>query len=155
VGGGREGQLVQGEIGGRNLKAVADLRRRDGDADVLAGAVERGGADLNRVEGIAVRIGEAEIGRMEGVGGVLVGDDGGVGASRRVFDRVHVNGERVGRLVGVDPVFESAAVAARLELVPYATLFRSVGGGREGQLVQGEIGGRNLKAVADLRRRDG
>src|SRR5439155_544467 len=119
VGGGREGQLVQGEIGGRNPKAVADLRRRDGDAVILEGAGERERADLNGGEGIAVRIGEAEIGRMEGVGGVLVGDDGGVGASRRVVDRVHVDGERVGLLVGVDAAIES--------LFPYATLFRSGG----------------------------
>ena len=65
--------------------------------------------------GVSFGIAEAEVGRRERVGRVLVGGHRLVGARRRVVDRRDVDGDRVRRLVEVDAAVGGAAVVLHLE----------------------------------------
>src|SRR5207248_1447003 len=153
----------RGVAGAVGVGRRAELERTSGDKGKrveLAGgnrhavvgqtAGARQGGDLDRQQRIGAgraggvgRVGKAEIGRREGVGAVLQHRHRVVGAGRGVVDRGHVDGQRVGRLVEVDPAVGGAAVV--LDLEGERGVAGAVGVGRraELELSGGDIGGRD------------
>src|SRR5204863_231938 len=141
-----EGKGVPGgDLGGREELAGGNRHAVVGQT---AGA--RQGGDLDRQQRIGAgraggvgRVGKAEIGRRECVGGGLQPRHRGVCAGRVFVARRHVDGQRVGRLVEVDPAVGGAAVV--LDLEGERGVAGAVGVGRraELELPGGDIGGRD------------
>ena len=104
---------------------------------------------VSALAGLSAGIGEAEVGRGEGVRGVFERGDGLVGARRRIVDRGHVHGHRVGRGIEIDAAVGRAAVVLHLE--GEAGVARAVGVGRrrELQVARRDVGHRHELAGGD------
>ena len=112
VGRRREGE--GGEAGGGDFLAGGD-----GDTVELKAARQRQAGEnhaLQRVgsrgAGGVDRVGEAEIGGGEVVGGVFSGDDRAVAAGRRVVHRGDIEADRVGRGIEINAAIGGASVIA-------------------------------------------
>src|SRR5205823_2325330 len=92
---------------------------------------------------------EAEVAGGEGVGGVLVGGDGLVGAGGGVVHRGDVDRDRVRALVEVDAAVGGAAVVAHLEGEAGVAGAVGVRGRGELQLAAADVGRGDLLPCGD------
>src|SRR5207249_988617 len=134
----REHQLVGGDVGHGDEVAGGDGAAVERQA---AGARQRGDLDLEEVVGRAVvRIGEAKVRRIKGIGGVLQRGDAAVGAGGRVVHTGDVDGERVGGGVEVDAAIGGAAVVLHLEGQAGIAVAVLVGIRHKGELAEVNVG---------------
>ena len=113
-------------VGGRREREQAggDVAELDRGADSQHDAVEgqragrRRSRDPDRQQIVGrrvVAVGEREVGRLEDIGIVFRRGDLGIGAARRVVDRPHRDGDRIGGRIGVVAPIGRAAVVLNLE----------------------------------------
>ena len=130
--------LTGGDCGTTELQGAR--RRQAGEDHALQGVGSR------RPGGIS-RVGEAEIGRREGIGAVFGGGDRAVGAGRRVVHRGDIEADRIGGGIKIDAAIGGAAVVAHLE--GEGGNGAAVGVGRRGVSEGGKAGGGDLLAGGD------